>query len=261
MGELLFCNEPIAAMPYYIENVSLNVYTIEELCYYIKTNTYMLERSFMNEELCTWIDKQIKMPYLAKRLRELMMDQGALYEYVFEIIKTSGYCTIQEMQDIVLAVRQIEEKTDFECKKLRADKLLEEGKYISSIYEYNRLLESNDAQKESKLIIGNIWHNLGTAYCRLFLFRDAASCYNNAYKLNKDLESIKSCIKAYECAHEDSMVSKISRENDISDIMLVEIINELSISDAKEDVFKLDIKSSSEKILEWKEEYRKHAFF
>ena len=35
MGELLLCNEAIAAMPYYIEGVSINVYSIEELHYYI----------------------------------------------------------------------------------------------------------------------------------------------------------------------------------------------------------------------------------
>ena len=35
MGELLLCNEAIAAMPYYIEGVSINVYSIEELNYYI----------------------------------------------------------------------------------------------------------------------------------------------------------------------------------------------------------------------------------
>jgi hypothetical protein len=28
MGELLLCNEAIAAMPYYIEGVSINVYSI-----------------------------------------------------------------------------------------------------------------------------------------------------------------------------------------------------------------------------------------
>ena len=33
MGELLLCNEAIAAMPYYIECVSINVYSIEELNY------------------------------------------------------------------------------------------------------------------------------------------------------------------------------------------------------------------------------------
>ena len=34
MGELILCSHPIAAMPYYIDNISLNVYSLEELCYY-----------------------------------------------------------------------------------------------------------------------------------------------------------------------------------------------------------------------------------
>ena len=34
MGELILCSQQLAAMPYYIENVSLNVYSLDELCYY-----------------------------------------------------------------------------------------------------------------------------------------------------------------------------------------------------------------------------------
>ena len=56
MGELLLCNEAIAAMPYYIEGVSINVYSIEELNYYIINNTYLLDDDFMSLELCTWIE-------------------------------------------------------------------------------------------------------------------------------------------------------------------------------------------------------------
>ena len=42
MGELILCSQQLAAMPYYIENVSLNVYSLDELCYYIKNNTCLL---------------------------------------------------------------------------------------------------------------------------------------------------------------------------------------------------------------------------
>lgn len=38
MGELILCSHPIAAMPYYIDNISLNVYSLEELCYYIENH-------------------------------------------------------------------------------------------------------------------------------------------------------------------------------------------------------------------------------
>ena len=38
MGELLLCNGPIAAMPFYLEGVSINIYSIDELDYYIINN-------------------------------------------------------------------------------------------------------------------------------------------------------------------------------------------------------------------------------
>lgn len=64
MGELLLCNEAIAAMPYYIEGVSINVYSIEELNYYIINNTYLLDDDFMSLELCTWIENHAHLPSL-----------------------------------------------------------------------------------------------------------------------------------------------------------------------------------------------------
>lgn len=36
MGELLLCHETIAALPYYIEETGINIYSMEELSYYIR---------------------------------------------------------------------------------------------------------------------------------------------------------------------------------------------------------------------------------
>ena len=60
MGELILCSHPIAAMPYYIDNISLNVYSLEELCYYIENHLYLIEADFMSEELCLWIGQELE---------------------------------------------------------------------------------------------------------------------------------------------------------------------------------------------------------
>ena len=59
MGELLLCHETIAALPYYIEETGINIYSMEELSYYISGNVYLLDHSFMCESLCTWVEKQM----------------------------------------------------------------------------------------------------------------------------------------------------------------------------------------------------------
>ena len=50
--------------------------------------------------------------------------------------------------------------------------ILENRKYISSIAEYRKLLQS--CENEMPQMVGAVWHNLGTAYARLFLFEQAA---------------------------------------------------------------------------------------
>lgn len=275
MGELLYCHEPIAALPYYVEGIGINLYSMEELCYYIMGNTYLLDNSFMSEELCTWIEKQMGLYKLAEQLRDLMRGQGLLSEFVLAILEQTGYCTTKEMQDIILIIRQMEEKSDFECNKIRADQLMEKQKILAAIYEYKRLLDSSDAKDASALLRGNIWHNLGTAYARLFLFEEAANCYEQAYKLNESRESLRECLLCYRCLHDEMGFMRKAMENNIDETGMQEIRNELSIASRSDQLEQFEARleelakecESAKKtqakaeiqeiIFRWKEEYRK----
>ena len=177
MGELLLCHETIAALPYYIEETGINIYSMEELSYYISGNVYLLDHSFMCESLCTWVEKQMHRVELAHKLRENIRTEGKLSDFVFAILQDTAYCTMKEMQEIVFAVRQMEQKSDFECDKIRADQLMEKEKYLAAIYRYKHLLDEADTKETSEVLWGNIWHNLGTAYARLFLFEEAGRCF------------------------------------------------------------------------------------
>ena len=275
MGELLYCNEPIAAMPYYIEGLSWNIYSLEELCYYIENNTYLVERDFMNEELCTWVGKEVKNLKLAERLRDIMHMEGKLSEFVLAILVTCGYTSKEKINSIIQLLQEMEDKSDFECNKLRADRLMEKEKYLSSIYEYKRLLDSPDAHEQEKELLGNIWHNLGTAYARMFLFKEAIHCYDTAYHLNNNQESLKECLFAYRCLHDEMGFLRMAQEAGLSEEKVADIKSELSLASRSEETIAFENKleaiammnNSVEKtkyqakinniIFNWKEEYRK----
>jgi len=275
MGELLYCNEPIAAMPYYIEGLSWNIYSLEELCYYIENNTYLVERDFMNEELCTWVGKEVKNLKLAERLRDIMHMEGKLSEFVLAILVACGYTSKEKINSIIQLLQEMEDKSDFECNKLRADRLMEKEKYLSSIYEYKRLLDSPDAHEQEKGLLGNIWHNLGTAYARMFLFKEAIHCYDTAYHLNNNQESLKECLFAYRCLHDEMGFLRMAQEAGLSEEKVADIKSELSLASRSEETIAFENKleaiammnNSVEKtkyqakinniIFNWKEEYRK----
>lgn len=247
MGELFICNEPIAALPYYIEGISWNVYSLEELCYYVENNTYLLEKDFMNEELCTWIGKEVKNLKLAERLRDIMRMDGRLSEFVLALLTECGYCSRETIKEIVRIVREMEEKSDFECNKVRADRLMEKEKYLSSIYEYKRLLDSNEAGEQSKELIGNIWHNLGTAYARLFLFQEAIHCYDKAYALNGNPASQEAIQMAGRC---------LNREISAQNAEFVDKLESIALMNNREQRSQYH-KAVSDIIFNWKEEYRR----
>lgn len=275
MGELLFCNEPIAALPYYIEGISWNVYSLEELCYYIENNTYLLERDFMTEELCSWIAFEIHNQKLAERLRDIMRMDGRLSEYVLAILAECGYCPKESVREILRVLREMEEKSDFECNKVRADRLMEKEKYLSSIYEYKRLLEANDAGAQPPSLIGNIWHNLGTAYARLFLFREAIHCYETAFELNQNPESLHEALAAYRCLKDESGYEALVQAKGLSEDESLRIKTEVSNASRSERMqafekelesivqLKADGKRSeyqkriTDTVFRWKEDYRR----
>ena len=230
MGELLLCHETIAALPYYIEETGINIYSMEELSYYISGNVYLLDRSFMCESLCTWIEKQMKRTELAEKLRTCIRTEKRLSDFVFAILEDTAYCTMKEMQEIVFAVRQMEQKSDFECEKIRADQLMEKDKYLAAIYRYKHLLETADTKETSEVLRGNIWHNLGTAYARLFLFEEAGRCYERAYEYNKQKESLRECLMCCRCRHDEAMFAEIADKYQVNEMEQQEIENEISIA-------------------------------
>ena len=275
MSELFICNEPIAALPYYIEGIAWNVYSLEELCYYIENNTYLLDSDFMTEELCTWIGKEVKNLKLAEKLRDIMHMDGRLSEFVSALLLDCGYCPREVIKEVVRVVREMEEKSDFECNKVRADRLMEKDKYLSCIYEYRRLLESNEAGEQKKELLGNIWHNLGSAYARLFLFQEAIHCYEKAYSLNDNQESLRECLMAQYCLNGEDEFTTETQKYRVPDEILQGIKNELGIAansgELKEFSNKLDTiaamnvkgqrpayqKAVTNIIFNWKEEYRR----
>ena len=49
MSGYILCQTKKAGKPYFVENISTNIYSLEELCYYLYHNLYLVDSSVMNE--------------------------------------------------------------------------------------------------------------------------------------------------------------------------------------------------------------------
>lgn len=264
MGELILCTKPSAQRPYYLESASLNVYSLEELCYYIKNNTFLLDAGFMDDRLCNWIERELQQKDTAKKLRDVKEQDGILSEFVGCLLAASSYCTFDEQQKIINTVQEMEHKSEFECGKIKADRYLENQNYVLGIYEYQKLLKT--AEKEQPHIVGAVWHNLGTAYAKLFLFGQAAECYSKAYEQNNNPESLRECLMAYWCDGDEQGLKEKMQTSTLPSQEIRKIADELERYSKNNAIWQLPpMKSGEEKsksmweaqLGEWKKQYRK----
>ena len=110
MGELILCNQNMAAFPYYVEEAAIGVYSLEELSYYICHNVYLLRSDFMNEDLCNWLERELKLKDDADALREIVRKGGTLSEFVTCLLSQSGYCDRMQIAQIAQQIAELEEQ-------------------------------------------------------------------------------------------------------------------------------------------------------
>ena len=100
MSGYILCQTKKAKIPYYIENISTNVYSLEELCYYFYHNLYLVDETILNENLCRWLQEELELPKLAAKLRPLFERNYSIEEFLYPVFKEINYLTYEEMKSL-----------------------------------------------------------------------------------------------------------------------------------------------------------------
>ena len=184
MGYIL-CHEKKAQTPYYIEAAGIQIWTIEELCYYVCQYVWLLDNNFFSEELCGWIHTELQMPNLAKQLYGEYYRGKSLKNFLDILLNNTGYCGKGEIYQLTRLLDGMEHVTEMERLKQKGDYFLKDRKYRRAIGMYNRILSMRRNTDLPQDFYGNVWNNKGMAYAKLFLFDEALSCMKCAWEENK----------------------------------------------------------------------------
>ena len=240
MSTLIYCANTIAASPYYIEEVSLNVYSLEELSYYMLNNVYLLSTKLMNAELCNWIGRELKLPKLANELLSMVQNNSPLHIFVGHILSANGYASNKEIKDALAIISTFENKSESERKKLRADKLMSSGKLVDAIYEYETLLSEEVAKNMPRAVEGDVYHNLGCAFAKLFFFEEACKCFDEGYKRNQKKQTLYHLLYAARCSRDKLVFDEYVNKYQVSKNDVEEILQIVSRATVRDDIVGFD---------------------
>ncbi|MFV0527931.1 MAG: hypothetical protein ACK5MN_04290 [Lachnospiraceae bacterium] len=197
MSTYILSTSPQAETPYYIKNISQNIYSIEELCFYIFHNLYLMDETIMNEDLCLWIETELKMEALARTLTKVISLPFTIKKFVYPIFATTGYYSYEELKEFAGQVKRFEEETDLMRRKMRADTLMENKLYVNAIKVYKGIVKRLDLQKDSPFFAGEVYHNIGCAFSRLFHTEDALHYFAKANDALHTQKSLMTYLYAY----------------------------------------------------------------
>ena len=127
MGSLILCYKKKAKQPYEITRIHRKIYTIEELCYYLCNNLYLIDYTIMNEQLCDWLEEELSLTELAQNLRQSLKQHGSVEQFVVTILAYASIYTTTELRRIQNVLEQLKNQKEIERKKYKADNLLESG--------------------------------------------------------------------------------------------------------------------------------------
>ena len=89
MSTLILCQKKTAQVPFSLENAAVRIFTLEEVCYFIRENIDLAQKEFMREEFLIWLTKELCMPSLAQRL-ELYWRRKNVDLFMESLLKARG---------------------------------------------------------------------------------------------------------------------------------------------------------------------------
>ncbi len=187
--EMYMCLGALSTTPYFLSGLGVNIYSMDELCYYLCQNAYILDNDLIDVRLCDYMRDNLEMPELAAKLRKMIKADKTLGEMVTTILVDTNYCNEEEISKIKQILVDNASLSFAAKRKVRGDNLLCANKYPRAIEEYQYVLSMLDKEEEPELY-SSILHNVGCAYSMMFLLDKAGDYFKQAYETDGSRESL-----------------------------------------------------------------------
>ncbi len=258
MGELLLCHSPISAEPYDMKEISLHIYSVEELCYVMLHHPFLLEEKMFDEALAVWLEKEVGELEIAKALKGAIEEKLGIERRVECILKRAGYLSAVEKRQILEQIHLGHHKSAFERRKMRADNYVQTQKYMSAFQEYCKMLQMEEECRQNPVMCGNVWHNQGLLFARFFLFKEAKECFETAYKFNINQESLYAAMAASYFLGDKEEIGILAKKHGVEEKDFWNYWKEKETAAAKMDTLTETQNDLKTVFAEWKQEYQKN---
>ena len=257
MGKVYLCQGRLAKNPLFISQLGIQLYSAEELCYFLVHYLNMIETSFFeSEQLYHFLSEELEMEELVSKLKRLS-PKTQLAQMILTTVQECNYLSYVELSKFKDGLNLKSQAKPWEVMKSRADFLASEGRYYHAIGLYDSILLEHLEEEVTSDFIGRIYFNKAMAYWQLFEFENAIRQMESACRLLKNTQAMKNLyflhLQNPDISVDIQLLNNISNES--KKIWASEW--KQKEQEVEEVVAQMNFTEPSKFLEEWKEEYRK----
>ena len=187
MRETLICTGRLGEHPYRFPETGTEVYSYEEICYYLSQHMICYLQTLPDEELLLFMKEELGLEKLAKVLSRLNNPERDQMKYFAALFREGNYFHEEEIRQILDEYRSLKNSPVHKKYKMLGDLMMESHRASAAMECYERALACKDINDKET---GEICHNMGAAKMRLFRFQDAGLYFLKAYQRLEDERSL-----------------------------------------------------------------------
>ena len=188
---LILCTAKQAKRPFFIEELGLHVFSLEELCYVIFEYPLLTADGFVQEPLFDFIRNELDEKELADNLTRLRKQGTSDTELLCLILRRCASYNDGEINRCHSRLQAISKLHRAEFLKRKADFLFGLKRYGRAAAIYENILGMPDDSTVNDTFRGTILNNEGCALANLFLYEKAFHAFDRAYGILKDRTILK----------------------------------------------------------------------
>ncbi|MGN0362332.1 MAG: hypothetical protein ACI4ET_05765 [Bilifractor sp.] len=197
MSIAVLCQIKRADHPYYIRDIDLNIYSIEELCWFVDHNLALIGDGFFDDTLLGWIGEELSDQHLVRTMESIRREGERITDRMIHAVNAeTGWIYVSNREAFEKTMDAIHHLPVPERLRRRSDALVGYRKYARAIEGYRKILAMDDLEGLGAQFVGTVYNNMGITYARLFQMDEAIECLRKA---SENLHSDET-IQNYLCA-------------------------------------------------------------
>ncbi len=182
------CTVRPAKHPFFVESIAVNLYTVEELCYFLYKNMYLVDETIVSDTLTRWIAEELGLGETALKMEQALKKSDSLSEFLLPLFQDTRYLEPVETRLFQRALDSLSSGPAWVRLKKKADALAQNARFGEAQNSYYLALKCSEEQKNSEEMTefrAAIWYCLGSVCMQLFEYEDGCSAFLKAVRLSE----------------------------------------------------------------------------